>query len=326
MPGLLADVNMQGHLDSYLRPPMTKKPLTSKATHRLDHAPFLVVPGKTFSLKDHDPAFTSGFKDKREAHKALLEDVSMLAEAQALLWASQEYAVVVILQAMDAAGKDGTIKHVMTGVNPQGVDVHGFKAPTEEELLHPFLWRATRAEPARGRIAIFNRSYYEEVLVVRVHPELLDNQKLPLRLLGKPLEEVWAARYEDIIAFERTWTRNNVVVLKFFLHVSRKEQRKRFLERLDNPEKHWKFSARDVEERRHWDDYMRAYEDMLRATSTEAAPWYVVPADRKWFTRACVADIITARIEGLKLSPPAVDEKDRAVLAEARARLRKEKE
>jgi PPK2 family polyphosphate:nucleotide phosphotransferase len=305
---------------------MTNKPLPTKPPHRLDHDPFLVVPGKKFSLKDHDPAFTSGFKDKREAHAALLEDVSMLSEGQSLLWASQEYAVVVILQAMDAAGKDSTIKHVMTGVNPQGVDVHSFKAPTEEELLHPFLWRAMKAEPARGRIAIFNRSYYEEVLVVRVHPELLDKQKLPSRLQNKPLEKVWAARYEDINAFEKTWVRNNVVVLKFFLNVSKQEQRKRFLQRLKDPAKNWKFSAKDVEERSHWDDYMRAYEDMLRATSTGAAPWYVIPADRKWFTRACVADVISARIEGLDLKPPAVNDKDRAILAEAKARLEKAEE
>jgi PPK2 family polyphosphate:nucleotide phosphotransferase len=295
-----------------------------KEKHRLDHSPFLVKPGKKLRLKDHDPGFTGGLKDKAEAREALIDDVSALAEAQELLWASQEYSVLIIFQAMDAAGKDGTIKHVMSGVNPQGVDVHSFKAPSDEERLHHFLWRPARVTPARGRIAIFNRSYYEEVLVVRVHPELLHKQWLPHELQGKDLADVWQSRYEDINAFERTGTRNNVCILKFFLNVSRKEQKKRFLQRLNRPEKYWKFSAADLRERAYWDDYMAAYEDMLAATSTPWAPWYVIPADKKWFTRACVADIIADRIERLELQPPRVNDKELEALQEAKRQLEDE--
>ncbi len=297
-----------------------------KHAHRLDHDPFLVPHGKKVRLKDHDPGYTAGFKDKAEAKAALLEDVSGLAAAQELLWASKEYSVIILLQALDAAGKDGTIKHVMSGVNPQGVEVHSFKAPTDDERLHHFLWRPMRAVPARDRIAIFNRSYYEEVLVVRVHPELLEKQWLPHDLRGKNGKKLWESRYDDINAYERTAERNNVCLIKLFLNVSRAEQRKRFLERLHTPEKHWKFSAADLRERSYWDDYQEAYEDMLAATSTEWAPWYVIPADRKWFARACVADIITSRIAELKLKPPEVSDKDREALAEAKAQLEEEEE
>jgi PPK2 family polyphosphate:nucleotide phosphotransferase len=249
--------------------------------HRLDHAPFVVRPGTKVKLADYDPGFTAGFKGKADAKKALLEDVSGLAAAQDLLWASKEYSVIIIFQAMDAAGKDSTIKHVMSGVNPQGVEVHSFRAPSDEERLHHFLWRPMRAAPARGRIAIFNRSYYEEVLVVRVHPEFLRGQWLPRDLRDGNLEGVWRSRYDDINLWERTWSQRDVVTIKFFLHVSRAEQRKRFLARLDDPEKHWKFEAGDVRERARWDEYQRAYEDMLSATSTEHSPWHIIPADKK---------------------------------------------
>ncbi|MGE0609737.1 MAG: polyphosphate kinase 2 family protein [Pirellulales bacterium] len=296
------------------------------STHRIDHTPFLVEPGKKLSLKDHDPRFTSDFKNKKQAHAALLEDVSLLADAQELLWASKEYSVIVIFQAMDAAGKDGTIKHVMSGVNPQGVAVHSFKAPSDEERLHHFLWRPMRIAPARGQIAIFNRSYYEEVLVVRVHPEFLDQQWLSRKQRSAPLKDVWQARFEDINAFERTNSHNNVCIIKFFLNVSREEQRERFLERLENPEKHWKFSAADLRERAYWDEYQHAYEEMLQATSTKDAPWYVIPADKKWFARACVADIIAYRIRHLDLRYPTVSAEAKGDLDKALQQLKAEDE
>jgi PPK2 family polyphosphate:nucleotide phosphotransferase len=292
-----------------------------KHVHRLDHRPFVVEPGQKIRLKDHNPGFTAGFKDKAEARQALLEDVSGLVAAQELLWASRDYSLIIIFQAMDAAGKDGTIKHVMSGVNPQGVVVHSFKAPSDEERAHNFLWRPMRAMPARGQIAIFNRSYYEEVLVVRVHPAFLDGQWIPRHLRGEDHSKLWKARYVDINLFEETAKRNNTVILKFFLNVSKEEQRERFLERLDKPEKNWKFSAADLKERAHWDEYQQAYEEMLNATSTEASPWYIIPADKKWFTRACVADIITSRIAKLDLQYPEVPEKERAALDEAKREL-----
>lgn len=292
--------------------------------HRLDHRDFIVPPGKGICLTDYDPGFTAGLKDKVAARKALLEDVSGLADSQELLWASKEYSLVIIFQALDAAGKDGTIKHVMSGVNPQGVSVHSFKAPTEEERMHHFLWRPTRVLPARGYIAIFNRSYYEEVLVVRVHPEFLNGQWIPHDLRGEDLNLLWQSRYDDINAYERTGTRNNICILKFFLNVSKKEQRKRFLERLEIAEKHWKFSAGDLRERKLWDQYQQAYEDMLNATSTEWAPWYIIPADKKWFARACVADIIANHIQRLGLKYPTVSDQDLAALAEARQELENE--
>jgi PPK2 family polyphosphate:nucleotide phosphotransferase len=293
-------------------------------SHRLDHGPFLVAPGQKVRLSDHDPAFTSGFKDKRAAEDALLEDVSRLAAAQDLLWASKEYAIIMIFQALDAAGKDGTIEHVMSGVNPQGVIVHSFRAPSEEERMRHFLWRPARVLPACGSIAIFNRSYYEEVLVVRVHPEFLEKQWLPRQLREKGLDELWQLRYREIRDFEAALSRENVIFLKFFLNVSKEEQRRRFLKRIEDPEKNWKFSAADVRERQFWDDYQRAYEDMLSATSTDEAPWYIIPADKKWFTRACVADIISGRIQKLGLAYPKLSEKDLATLAEARRELESE--
>ncbi len=288
--------------------------------HHLDHSPFLVPPGKKIKLKDYDPEFTSGFNSKEQAQEALLEDVSGLAAAQDVLWAAKQQAVVIIFQALDAAGKDGTIKHVMSGVNPQGVHVYSFKAPSDEERLHHFLWRPARVVPARGEIAIFNRSYYEEVLVVRVHPEFLSGQWIPDEL-RQDHKKLWKTRYDEINEFEAIGQRNNTIVIKFFLNVSKQEQRKRFLERLDNPEKNWKFSAADLRERGFWIEYQAAYEDMLSATSTESSPWYVIPANKKWFTRACVADIITRRIESLNLKYPKVPEAEQAVLSEAKKQL-----
>ena len=289
--------------------------------HKLDHSRFLVDPGQPMRLADCDPAYTAEFISKKQARESLLEDVSELAEAQYLLWANSQHAVLIILQALDAAGKDGAIRHVMSGVNPQGVEVHAFKAPNDEERLHHFLWRPMRKIPARGRIAVFNRSYYEEVLVVRVHPTFLDKQFLPSRVHEQPLDELWRARYRDINEFEQTMISNDVTIIKFFLNVSKDEQRERFLERLDNPEKHWKFSAGDLRERGHWDAYQRAYEEMLSATSTEAAPWYVIPADRKWFARAAIADIIATRIQDLGLEPPSPSAEQLGELEASRAAL-----
>jgi PPK2 family polyphosphate:nucleotide phosphotransferase len=293
-------------------------------SHRLDHKPFLVPPGKKIRLKDHEPGYTAGIRDKAAAKEALLQDVSDLAKMQDVFWASKEYALIIILQALDAAGKDSTIKHVMSGVNPQGVTVHSFKAPTEEERLHHFLWRPMRVLPPAGTIAIFNRSYYEEVLVVRVHPEFLERQRLSADSRKKGLDHVWQSRYDDINAFEKTLAKENTLVLKFFLNVSRGEQRQRFLARLDDPAKNWKFSAADLKERARWDDYQQAYEDMLNATSTEAAPWYVIPADKKWFGRACVADIVATRLRKLDLKYPTVPEKEAGALAEAKRQLEAE--
>ncbi len=292
-----------------------------KTAHHLDHGPFLVEPGQKIRLKDYSPDFTGGIRDKAEARMSLLEDVSGLATAQDLLWASRQYAVIIIFQALDAAGKDGTIKHVMSGVNPQGVFVRSFKAPSDVERMHHFLWRPMRVLPGAGEIVIFNRSYYEEVLVVRVHPEFLDGQWLSDDLRQKDLSHLWQARYSEINHFEQALTRNNTLILKFFLNVSPEEQKSRFLERLDKPDKNWKFSAADIRERGFWDGYQVAYEEMLSATSTEAAPWYIIPADKKWFTRACVADIIVSRIAKLDLKYPKVSEKERAALDEAKKQL-----
>ncbi|MFM2242287.1 MAG: hypothetical protein RLZ97_1142 [Verrucomicrobiota bacterium] len=275
-----------------------------KSRHHFDHSHFLVPTTGDFRLADRDPAFTEGLKNKKAAREALIDDVRLLAEGQEKLWATGTHSVLVILQALDAAGKDGAIKHVMSGVNPQGVDVTSFKAPNDEELGHHFLWRPMRKLPARGRIAIFNRSYYEEVLVVRVHPGFLDSQVMPSRLRGQPLDQLWPIRFDEINAFERQLDRQDITVIKIFLHVSKEEQRKRLLARLEDSAKHFKFSGRDVEEREHWDSYQHAYEQMLRATSTTHAPWYVVPADKKWFARAAVADIISSRLHSLGLEPP----------------------
>jgi PPK2 family polyphosphate:nucleotide phosphotransferase len=291
---------------------------------RLDHKPFMVPPGQKVRLKDYPTAATGEFRDKADAEVALQEDVAALAKAQDLLWASKEYSLIIILQALDAAGKDGTVKHVMSGVNPQGVDVHSFKAPTDLERLHHFLWRPMQALPPRGRIAIFNRSYYEEVLVVRVHPQFLEGQWLKPSLRGKKLKHVWEDRYDEINAFEKSLSNQHIRFLKFFLHISKEEQRERFLKRLNDPEKTWKFSAADVRERAFWNDYQEAYEDMLQATSTEQAPWYVIPADKKWFARACVADIIASRIAELDLKYPTLSDAQLVEIARAREELERE--
>ncbi len=260
-------------------------------------------------------------KSKEHAQKSLEHGITRLSELQEKLYAQGSWAILVILQAMDAAGKDSTIKHVMSGVNPQGCQVTSFKAPSTEDLEHNFLWRATRCLPERGKIGIFNRSYYEEVLVVRVHPEMLANEKIPPRLVS---EKIWRDRFEDINAYENHLSHNGTLVLKFFLNVSKKEQKKRFLERLDEPEKNWKFSANDALERQHWDEYMRAYEDMIRNTSAKSAPWYVVPADHKWFTRLAVAGAIIGALEELDLSFPKLDSAKRKDLKKARVALRHE--
>lgn len=283
---------------------------------------YRITDGDGFRLKDHDPAdLGAGLIDHDEAETLLADGVKRLAALQALLYPQESWALLCLFQAMDAAGKDGTIKHVMSGVNPQGVTVTAFKQPGPEELAHDFLWRVMRHLPIRGQIGIFNRSHYEEVLVVRVHPELLDRQHLPPELIGKKL---WKHRLEDIAAFETYLARQGFVQLKFFLHLSREEQRRRFLARLDTPEKNWKFSAADIAERAHWDAYQHAYQDAIAATATRHAPWFVVPADRKWFARLVVVEAMIAALEQLDLRPPVVAADDRARLAEARRQLEAE--
>ena len=282
---------------------------------------FRVTDGKQFRLKDWEPGDTRGFKSREKAQEALTQGIARLREDQDKLYAQDRWALLLIFQAMDAAGKDSTIKHVMSGVNPQGCQVSSFKAPSAEELDHDFMWRTTRRLPERGQIGIFNRSYYEEVLVVRVHPEILAKQRLPEKIVTK---DIWKERYEDINAFERYLTRNGTVVRKFFLHVSKEEQKQRFLERLAEPEKNWKFSLQDVKEREHWDAYMQAYEDMIRSTSTEASPWYVVPADHKWFTRVVVAEVIADTLESLNLTYPKVDAEKKKEIEAARTLLKAE--
>jgi PPK2 family polyphosphate:nucleotide phosphotransferase len=279
--------------------------------------PYRVTRGQGFRLSDHDPGDTHGLgsEHKDEAKRLLEHGIEWLAEEQEKLYAQNSYGVLLVFQALDAAGKDSTIKHVMSGVDPQGVQVTSFKAPSVEELDHDFLWRCTKALPERGRIGIFNRSYYEEVLVVRVHPEFLAKQRLPPKLVTKRL---WKERCEDIAALERYLARNGFLVLKFFLNVSRDEQKKRFLERLDTPGKNWKFSPSDVREREHWDAYMAAYEDAIRRTAAPHAPWFVVPADNKWFTRLVVAAAIVQAIEALDLRFPALDAEAKAEFAACR--------
>jgi PPK2 family polyphosphate:nucleotide phosphotransferase len=288
---------------------------------------FRVAPGTEVRLKDFDPGWEGDTdrpkKDrKQQAQKLLSEDVTALAAAQELLYAADSHAILVIFQALDAAGKDGTIKHVMSGVNPQGCQVYSFKHPSSEELDHDFMWRCARVLPERGRIGIFNRSYYEEVLIVKVHKEMIASQRIPGADPDSP--KFWQARYEDINAFERHLTRNGTVILKFYLNLSRGEQRKRLLKRLDDPAKHWKFSATDLAERAHWDDYVQAYEEMLTATSTKWAPWYVIPADHKWVTRSLVANILTGAIQDLNLTYPKLTDKEEAALADARKQLEHE--
>lgn len=294
------------------------KDLIKKA--RTIAAPYCVKKGKEFRIKDIDPGDTLWLKaeDKPRAKEALAMGVEALSKLQELLYAQDQWALLLIFQAMDAAGKDGAIKHVMSGVNPQGCQVYSFKAPTSEELDHDFMWRCMKRLPERGRIGIFNRSYYEEVLVVRVHPEFLEKQKLPPELITK---DIWKERYEDICSFERYLTRNGIVIRKFFLHVSKKEQKKRFLERLGKPEKQWKFSDADVQEREFWDQYMEAYEDMIRHTASKHAPWYVVPADNKWFTRCVVAAAVIEALADLHLKFPEVGPEKVKELAAAKERL-----
>jgi PPK2 family polyphosphate:nucleotide phosphotransferase len=283
--------------------------------------PFQIADGSHFRLKDFNPAETLGLKSKEHAQKKLEHGVARLADLQEKLYAQDRWALLLILQAMDAAGKDSIVKHVMSGINPQGCQVHSYKTPSAEELDHDFLWRTSRSLPERGKIGIFNRSYYEEVLVVRVHPELFAREKIPLQLCSA---DVWQKRFEDINSFERYLTRNGVVVLKFFLHLSKKEQKKRFLERLEHPDKNWKFSMSDALERQHWEKYMRAYEEMIRNTSTKRAPWYVVPADHKWFTRLVVAEATIEAMEKLDLTFPKVDAEKRKELKAARTALERE--
>ena len=284
--------------------------------------PFRVTRGDKFHLRDIDPAELLGFtsEDKPRAKKALAMGVAALAELQDKLYAQDRRAVLLIFQAMDAAGKDGAIKHVMSGINPQGCQVFSFKAPSAEDLDHDYLWRCQKCLPNRGHIGIFNRSYYEETLVVRVHPELLARQRIPAELVNK---KIWAERFQDIRSFERYLARNGVVVRKFFLHVSKKEQKRRFLERIENPDKNWKFSTADLAERGYWDRYQDAYEDMIRETATVAAPWYVVPADNKWFTRAVVAAAVIETLASLNLKYPKVGPGQLKELAKARAALLK---
>ena len=284
---------------------------------------YCIIKGEKFRLKDYDPADTNGVKSKQHAENILERRIGLLSDMQEKLYAQDRWALLLIFQAMDAAGKDGAIKHVMSGVNPQGCDVHAFKAPSNEELDHDYLWRTHKCIPSRGKIGIFNRSYYQEVLVVRVHTTFLRAQKLPDDLISK---HIWDQRFEDINAFERYLTRNGVVVRKFFLHVSRKEQKKRFLERLEDSKKNWKFSMADVQERAFWKDSQRAYEEMIQRTATKHAPWYVIPADNKWFTRLAVASAIIEALNGLNLAFPDVDKAKKKELEAVRASLLAQKD
>lgn len=293
-----------------------------KNVHKLIE-PYIVTSGKDFRLKDYRPGDTHHLnsEDKPEAKKWLERGVELLSDLQQVLYAQGNWGLLLVFQAMDAAGKDGTIKHVMSGVNPQGVDVHSFKSPSAEELAHDFLWRTNRCLPPRGKIGIFNRSYYEEVLVVRVHPEFLQKQRLPDSVRG---DHFWKGRYQDISAFEHYLARNGIAVCKFFLHLSKKEQKRRFLERLNNKEKNWKFSAADLKERKYWDEYQDAYEKMIRNTATKHAPWVIVPADNKWFSRLLVVATIVATLDNLNLEYPRTNPSELAELKEARKQLQKE--
>jgi PPK2 family polyphosphate:nucleotide phosphotransferase len=284
--------------------------------YRIEH-------GKHFQLKDYDPQDTNGLGSelKPQSKEILAEGVKKLSRLQHVLAAQDRWGLLLIFQATDAAGKDGTIKHVMSGVNPQGVDVWSFKTPSAEELHHDYLWRTTKCLPGRGQIGIFNRSYYEEVLVVRIHPHVLENEKLPRPLVTK---HIWQERFEDINNFERYLTRNGIAVVKFFLHLSRDEQKRRFMERLDNPKKNWKFCASDVQEREFWDNYQGLYEDMIRHTANKRAPWYVVPADNKWFGRLVVAEAVVNVLESMNLQYPKMSGAQRAELTRARKQLENE--
>ena len=281
--------------------------------------PFRITKGEGFQLRDYDTANTCGLKlNKGEASELRQRGTEWLAEEQSMLYAQDRWSLLLVFQAMDAAGKDGTIKHVMSGINPQGCQVFSFKQPSAEELDHDFMWRYSKRLPERGRIGIFNRSYYEEVLIVRVHEEILNQQKIPPTLIGK---RIWAERLKDFVHFEDYLSRQGVIILKFFLHVSREEQKKRFMKRLDEPEKNWKLSASDVHERKFWDDYMRVYEEAIRATASKHAPWFVVPADNKWFTRLVVAAAIVEAVEQLDLTYPKVDAEKKKELATMREAL-----
>jgi len=296
---------------------------SDKALDKIIAERLIVPPGEKISLKkDFDPGWTLEKLDKKQAAELLQEGVQELAEYQDKLYAQDHWALLVIFQAMDAAGKDGAIKHVMSGLNPQGCQVYSFKAPSTEELDHDYLWRCFKALPERGRIGIFNRSYYEEVLVTKVHPEIIDRQKVPRQFKDK---KIYERRYEEINCFEKYLSQNGILVIKFFLNVSKAEQKKRFLERIQRPEKNWKFSAADAKERAHWNEYMEAYEDCFNATSTKWAPWYVIPADSKWFTRVAVAGVIYQKMKELKLAYPEVTKEQKAVLLEAKKVLESEK-
>ena len=300
---------------------MARKEILDRIVKYVD--PFRITKGKGFQLRNFDPADTRGLAlDKGEAAELLQRGTEWLAEEQDMLYAQDRWSLLLLFQAMDAAGKDGTIKHVMSGVNPQGCQVFSFKQPSQEELNHDFLWRYAKSLPERGRIGIFNRSYYEEVLVVRVHEHILERQNLPAPLVSK---RIWDERLSDIAHFEDYLTRQGTVILKFFLHLSRKEQKKRFMERLDRPDKHWKFSTSDVHERRFWDDYMHAFQEAIRGTASMHAPWYVVPADNKWFTRLIVAAAIVEAVERLDLTYPKVDAQKKKELQTIRAALAREK-
>lgn len=282
--------------------------------------PFRITDGKKFMLKDFNPKDTLDLnsEDKPKAQSALKDGIELLSELQDKLYAQDKWSLLLIFQAMDAAGKDGAIKHVMSGINPQGCQVFSFKAPTTEELDHDFMWRCLKRLPERGRIGIFNRSYYEETLVVRVHEEILKKQKLPDKLISK---HIWDERFQDIRNIEKYLSRNGIIIRKFFLHVSKEEQKKRFLERIDRPEKNWKFSSADVAERGHWDEYMNAYEDMIRNTATKDSPWYVVPADNKWFTRLVVAAAVIDSLNSLDLNYPKIGKEKLKELAIAKSTL-----
>jgi PPK2 family polyphosphate:nucleotide phosphotransferase len=288
----------------------------------MDASAFQVEPGKKAGLHKRDTADTHGYRNKAEARAKLERDIARMQELQDMFYATNTYSLLIVFQALDAAGKDGAIKHVMSGVNPQGCKVVAFKAPGPLALEHDYLWRCIAPLPERGRIGIYNRSYYEEVLVTRVHPEILDRQKLPPEALKG---NIWKRRYEEINAFEKYLYANGTKVLKFFLHVSKDEQKRRFLDRIDRPEKNWKLSPNDVKERAHWDDYMKAYEDMLTHTSTEHAPWHIIPADHKWFSRIAIADIVVSTLKKLKLHYPTVSEDQKQQLEEAKQMLLAEK-
>jgi len=291
----------------------------------MDIEKFIYPPDKNKSIKDFDPDYTGKIKSKTEGEEQLKKSTKKLTELQDMLYAQDSYSMLLIFQAMDAAGKDGTIKHVMSGVNPQGCQVKSFKTPSYEELDHDFMWRSSKALPERGNIGIFNRSYYEEVLITKVHPEILSRQKLPhLKKNILKDKKFWENRYEDINHFEKYLTNNGTVIIKFFLHVSKEVQKERFLDRINDPTKNWKFTINDINERQHWDKYMDAYEDILQETSTDWAPWYVIPANKKWFMRTAVSEIIIRTLESLNLSYPEITESQKKDLQKAKEILENE--